>query len=56
MSLTAWGRAITDGGLYGLEDGLVPTLSATSGAIVLIACTLAAVLLAGWRLGRMDLP
>ena len=31
VSLTAWGRAITDGGLYGLEEGLVPTLSATSG-------------------------
>lgn len=56
VSLTAWGRAITDGGLVDLEQGLVPTLSATSGAIVLIAVTLAAVALAGWRLGRMDLP
>ena len=56
VSLTAWGRAISDGGLYGLQEGLVPTLSATSGAIVLIAATAVAVVLAGWRLGRMDLP
>lgn len=56
FSLTAWGRAITDGGLYGLESGLVPTLSAPSGAIVLVLTTAAAVLIAGWRLGRMDLP
>lgn len=56
VSLTAWGRAVTDGGLYGLQEGLVPTLSGTTGAIVLVATTAVAVVLAGWRLGRMDLP
>lgn len=56
VSLTAWGRAVTDGGLYGLQEGLVPTLSGTTGAIVLVATTAVAVGLAGWRLGRMDLP
>ena len=56
VSLTAWGRAISDGGLYGLQEGLAPTLSATSGAIILLAVTAIAVVLAGWRLGRMDLP
>ena len=56
VSLTAWGRAITDGGLYGLQQGLEPTLSGTTGAIVLVVVTAAAVAIAGWRLGRMDLP
>ena len=56
VSLTAWGRAIADGGLVGLTDGLVPTLQGPTGAIVLIAVTLVATALAGWRLGRMDLP
>ena len=56
VSLTAWGRAVTDGGLYGLQEGLVPTLAGTTGAIVLAATTVAAVAIAGWRLGRMDLP
>jgi len=56
FSLTAWGRAITDGGLSPLEDGLVPTLSAQTGVIALLVVTAAAVLLAGLRLGRMDLP
>lgn len=56
FSLTAWGRAITDGGLSPLEDGLVPTLSAQTGVIALLVVTAVAVLLAGVRLGRMDLP
>ncbi|MGI9116752.1 MAG: ABC transporter permease subunit [Gaiellales bacterium] len=56
FSMTAWGRAITDGGLYGLSVDLVPTLNATTGAIALVAVTLAAVLVGAWRLGRMDLP
>jgi ABC-2 type transport system permease protein len=56
FSLTAWGRAITDGGLSPLEDGLVPTLSAQTGVVALLVVTAAAVLLAGLRLGRMDLP
>lgn len=56
FSLTAWGRAITDGGLFGLEDGLEPTLTATTGAVVLVAVTALATAIAGWRLARMDLP
>ena len=56
VSLTAWGRAITDGGLVGIERDLVPTLSASTGAVSLIVVTAVAIVLAGWRLGRMDLP
>ena len=56
VSLAAWGRAITDGGLVGLQDGLRPTLDGAMGAVVLAAIVVAAVLLGGWRLGRMDLP
>jgi ABC-2 type transport system permease protein len=56
FSMTAWGRAITDGGIYGLSSDLHPTLDATTGAIALIVVTLLAVLLGAWRLGRMDLP
>ena len=56
FSLTAWGRAVTDGGLSPLEDGLVPTLSAQTGVIALLVVTVVAVALAGLRLGRMDLP
>ena len=54
--MTAWGRAITDSGIYGLTPDLVPTLGATTGVIALVVATVLAVVLAGWRLGRMDLP
>jgi hypothetical protein len=54
--MTAWGRAITDGGIYGLQSDLMPTQSALSGVVALVAVTLAAVALGGWRLSRMDLP
>ena len=56
FSMTAWGRAITDSGIYGLTTDLRPTLDPTTGAIALIVVTLVAVLLGAWRLGRMDLP
>ncbi len=56
FSMTAWGRAITDSGIYGLTPDLVPTLAATTGVIALVVATVLAVVLAGWRLGRMDLP
>ncbi len=56
FSMTAWGRAISDGGLYGIATELVPTLDATTGAASLLVVTALAVVLAGWRLGRMDLP
>ncbi|MEI6624869.1 MAG: ABC transporter permease subunit [Thermoleophilia bacterium] len=56
FSMTAWGRGITDGGIYGLTPDLVPTLGASTGVIALVVVTLLAVVLAGWRLGRMDLP
>ena len=56
VSMTAWGRAITDGGIYGLQSDLMPTQSALSGVVALVAVTLAAVALGGWRLSRMDLP
>jgi len=56
FSLTAWGRAISDGGLSPLEDGLTPTLTSTTGVIVLLTVTALAVIASGWRLGRMDLP
>jgi hypothetical protein len=35
---------------------LVPTLGATTGVIALVVATGVAIVLAGWRLGRMDLP
>ncbi len=35
---------------------LVPTLDATTGVASLLVVTALAVVLAGWRLGRMDLP
>jgi len=56
FSMTAWGRAITDGGIYGLQSDLQPTLDPTTGAIALLVVTVLAVLLGAWRLGRMDLP
>jgi ABC-2 type transport system permease protein len=56
FSMTAWGRGITDGGIYGLTPDLVPTLGASTGVIALVVVTVVAVVLAGWRLGRMDLP
>lgn len=56
VSMTAWGRAITDSGLYGLQVDLRPTLDPTTGVIVLIVVTTLAVLVGAWRLGRMDLP
>ena len=56
VSMTAWGRAITDGGIYGLQSDLMPTQSALSGVVALVAVTLAAMALGGWRLSRMDLP
>ncbi len=56
FSMTAWGRAISDGGLYGIATDLVPTLDATTGVASLLVVTALAVVLAGWRLGRMDLP
>ncbi|MGI9186692.1 MAG: ABC transporter permease [Gaiellales bacterium] len=56
FSMTAWGRAITDGGIYGLQTDLRPTLDTTTGAIALLVVTVLAVLLGAWRLGRMDLP
>jgi ABC-2 type transport system permease protein len=56
ISLTAWGRAIANGGLFDLDRDLVPTLSASTGVVVLVAVAALAVLAAGWRLARMDLP
>jgi len=56
FSLTAWGRAISDGGLYGITTELVPTLAAPTGIVSLLVVFGLAILLAGWRLGRMDLP
>jgi len=56
FSLTAWGRAMTDGGIYGLESDLVPTLAAGTGVVVLLVTAGVAVALAGWRLAHMDLP
>jgi ABC-2 type transport system permease protein len=56
FSMTAWGRAITDGGIYGLQSDLQPTLDPTTGVIALLVVTGLAVLLGAWRLGRMDLP
>jgi ABC-2 type transport system permease protein len=56
FSMTAWGRAISDGGIYGLQTDLRPTLDPTTGAIALIVVTVLAVLLGAWRFGRMDLP
>ncbi len=56
ISLTAWARAIANGGLFGLDRDLAPTLSASTGAIVLVVVAALAVLVAGWRLSRMDLP
>ncbi len=56
FSLTAWGRAITDGGIYGLDAGLVPTLTANTGVVALVAATIVAIALASWRLAHMDLP
>ncbi len=51
-----WGRAISDAGLYGVATDFVLTLSASTGVISLLVVTALAVVLAGWRLGRMDLP
>jgi len=56
FSMTAWGRAITDGGLYGLSSDLRPTLDPATGAIALLVVIAVAVLIGAWRLGRMDLP
>lgn len=56
LSVTAWGRAISDGGIFGLSDDLVPTQAPVTAVIVLVAVTALATALAGWRLGRMDLP
>ncbi len=56
FSMTAWGRAITDGGIVGLSSDLQPTLDPTTGVIALLVVTGLAVLLGAWRLGRMDLP
>ena len=56
FSMTAWGRAITDGGLYGLSSDLRPTLDPATGAIALVIVIALAVLAGAWRLGRMDLP
>lgn len=56
FSMTAWGRAISDGGIYGLQTDLRPTLDPTTGAIALLVVTALAVLLGAWRFGRMDLP
>lgn len=56
LSVTAWGRAISDGGIFGLSNDLVPSQAPFTAVIVLIAVTALATALAGWRLGRMDLP
>jgi len=56
LSVTAWGRAISDGGIVGLSRDLVPTQAPESGIAVLVAITVVAVIAAGWRLNRMDLP
>jgi hypothetical protein len=56
VSMTAWARAISDGGIFGLQTDLVPTQSATSGVILLLGTTLIAVAIGTWRLNRMDLP
>lgn len=56
FSMTAWGRSISDGGLYTLSADLRPTLDPTTGAIGLLAVIVLAVLLGAWRFGRMDLP
>ena len=56
VSLAAWGRAISDGGIVGLQPDLQPTLGGLAGAGVLLAVTAGAVALGAWRLTRMDLP
>lgn len=56
LSVTAWGRGIADGGIYGLSADLVPSQAPITGVLVLVVVALAAVLFAGWRFGRMDLP
>lgn len=56
VSMTAWARAISDGGLYGLQRDLVPTQAATSAVAALLVVSVLAVLLGAWRFGRMDLP
>jgi len=56
LSVTAWGRAISDGGIFGLSADLVPAAQPVTAAIVLCAVTVVAVTFAGWRLARMDLP
>lgn len=56
VSMAAWGRAITDGGLVGVQDALRPTLDGAQGAVVLVAIAVLAALIGAWRLGRMDLP
>lgn len=56
ISLTAWGRAVANGGLFDVSRDLIPAQSAGTGAIVLVAVAVLAVLVAGWRLARMDLP
>lgn len=56
LSVTAWGRAISDGGIFGLSNDLVPSQAPFTAVIVLVAVTALATALAGWRLGRMDLP
>ncbi len=48
-------RAISDRGFYGVATDLVPTLDATTGVASLLVVTTLSVILAGWRLGRMDL-
>jgi len=56
VSMTAWARAISDGGLYGLQRDLMPTQSAMSAVIALLIVSVLAVALGAWRLNRMDLP
>lgn len=56
LSVTAWGRAISDGGIFGLSEDLVPTQAPVTAALVLVVVAAAGTLIAGWRLGRMDLP
>ncbi len=48
-------RTISDGRSYGIATDLVPTLDAATGVASLLVVTTLSVILAGRRLGRMDL-